>query len=170
MATNQPHVDSSPFLFCIRTARRELRRDSAHGPGTEVTSSRLTGQTATLIVYVMLRPVHSMADRVMALSAAIAFLVVVLASTGAFVAGGDASGEPCFSCSGCDSGECGDGDGAPPMSHHHCCTTSCLAHASAALPSAHSAPAPVIVGPMARTPSVAVTSRVADTPYRPPRV
>jgi len=130
----------------------------------------LTGHPATSIVYQMFRRVRSKADRATALSATFALIVVVFASTGAFAAAPDASGEPCLGCSGCDSGECGGGDGDPLTTHHHCCTTCCLSHAPIALSTTHSAPAPMIVGSMVRVVSVAVASRAPETPYRPPRV
>lgn len=104
------------------------------------------------------------------MAVALALLGVVLGSTGAFAAGPDASGEPCFSCAGCESGECGDGDQTPLTSHHHCCTTCCLSHASMVFSAAHASPAPMMARSTVRTASVAVASRAAETPDRPPRV
>lgn len=129
----------------------------------------LTGKTTAPIVFWMLRRRCSKADRATALAVTLSVLAVALASTGALAAGLDGPGEACFNCSGCDTGECGDVDGSPPTSHHHCCVTSCLSHAPATLSSPSPAPAPVIVGPMARVASVTVASLAPETPYRPPR-
>jgi hypothetical protein len=108
--------------------------------------------------------------RGLAVLAALAFLFVVIGSTGGFAAHPNASGEACVGCAGCDTGECGGDHENPLTSHHHCCTTSCLAHASLALPVAYAAPAPVPVGPTDQGFAVAVIGRAPETPYRPPRI
>lgn len=108
-------------------------------------------------------------NRATAMFALAAFVVVVIGSTGGFAADPDAAGDACVGCSGCDSGECGDDGENPLTSHHHCCTTCCLSHAPVALAITHSAPAPVVAGPMTSGTVVAVVGRSPETPYRPPR-
>jgi hypothetical protein len=113
---------------------------------------------------------RSSGKRVAAGFAVLALLLALLGSTGGWVADSDAPGESCVGCEGCDSGECG-GDGENPLtSHHHCCTTSCLAHAPLSFPVAPSNPAPVLIGPMVQGLTVPVAGRTASAPYRPPRV
>jgi hypothetical protein len=109
---------------------------------------------------------HGLRERVAAIVVSLSFLVVLLGAAGAFAA--DSDDGSCVGCPGCDAGKCDD-DVDPLTSHHHCCTTSCLSHATVTLLTAQMAPDPVIVGPMARSLPVAVTGRPTEPPYRPPR-
>ena len=106
----------------------------------------------------------------MAFLALPALLVLFLGATGGLIADSDASGEPCVSCAGCESGECGGEDENPLTSHHHCCTTCCMAHAPLALATVISTQAPALAEPIPARTSVAVAGRSSETPYRPPRV
>jgi hypothetical protein len=112
----------------------------------------------------------SIGGRTTALLALSALLIVLLGATAGFAADDDAGGEACVGCAGCEGGECGEQEGGPFTSHHHCCVTCCMSHAAFALPTAVSSPAAPIAAAMPTCVSPAVTGRSPDTPFRPPRV
>ena len=118
----------------------------------------------------MRRRDFSTRERACALVTLAAFFLVMLGATGAFAADPGAAGEPCVGCPGCESGDCRDEAEHPIESHHHCCTTCCLAHASLTLATAQATQELAVVGPLAISRAVGVSDRSQDTPYRPPRV
>ena len=109
-------------------------------------------------------------ERAWALTTLAAFVLMLATSTGAFAADPRAAGESCVGCPGCASGACRDEAEHPLESHHHCCTTCCLAHASLTLATAHATQEPLEVGPLAIPRTRGVIDRSQDAPYRPPRV
>jgi hypothetical protein len=98
-----------------------------------------------------------------------AFLFVLLGAMPGLAADREAAGESCAGCPACEAGDCRNEAGHPLESHHHCCTTSCLSHASVTLAAEPIATAPEIVAPLASSGSLVVCGRSQDTPYRPPR-
>ena len=108
-------------------------------------------------------------DRVTACFALAALVVLFLGSTGAIALEPDAGDELCVGCSSRDDGACCEDAEDPLTSHHHCCATSCMTHASIAIMVANAAPVPVIGGPIRMGSTVAAIGRTPETPYRPPR-
>lgn len=107
-------------------------------------------------------------DRLTAVLALLGFALVTVASVGVFAAAGDESDEGCASCTGCETGECGDEHGGV-ASHHHCCATSCISHSVLTLPPATSVQTQLTGEPLPAPEAAALSPRSPEPPKRPPR-
>jgi len=97
-----------------------------------------------------------------------AFVFVTFASVGLFAGVGEANGERCLSCVGCDDGDCGDPNESP-FTDHHCCLVSCMSHASLTLPTPTVSSAPVLSASTTWVKVEPLTPQVSEPPYHPPR-